>query len=1482
MNTKQGILFIGIAFLIFCAFVGTVSAAISVPDDYMKIQWAVNNATEGDTIIARDGIYTENVDVDVNTPFENYKIDAGPITWQLTWVYETDDSPSCVSVSSDGTYIAIGSTGGLYFLDRDKNLLWSYPTNLPITDVSMTVDAGQIVAGGSNGGYIIPDGIVYSLNRQGEFVWSIESTGVSSVALSSDGDYFAMTYVHGLGWNDVIALWGDSEGQWLWYHTFGRPETGAVSVSTDGAYIAVGGAADPWGNDGGLRLYSKAGNLLWEYGIDTTTLGGDKYSVSISSDGKYVAAGNRGNNNLYFFDRDQGFLWNYNTGPVEGVSVSADGNHIVAASSDKIYLFDRYKNLLWTYEINNIEDVSMSADAAMIVAVTEDNKVYAFGPSPENQLPTSPTNLAQFKSDSETIISVGGTTDERTVIFKSDVSDPDGDKVKLQVELRRLDEYGGQFDETKGGLKNSVLVESGSEAVACANGLIDADYHWRARAVDEHEETSEWVEFGKNDISDVDFTVAGITYSYDPQAAVNYAETWWNGRNSTDSDACDPYKDYGDYDCANFVSQCLIAGGLDLSGHPGANSYTCECIINCTNLHDFLVNYLGVTWDMRYEGQEEPEWFKLGDPAIFGKGEEHPRTHAVIAVTGDATHNATCNAHSDSTNHSTISDFYDANPSFDRCTFYHIPREPTEPAAKPVLTSPLKITPEKETYYVGDALTAEFTITNIGDVPITLDKLLLGGRFNDGELPNGEYPDFTFNSTTLQPNVPYKYTGTLTLTQPGNYQFFIAYYIENPTPEEKALLDKNNWNTCVDLGEGLTDEDRTEDMVVGVPPTPTEFWVEVDNPAGVGAYVCNDSVDFTFERNLKREDSGDDVKYLQVVLNANPVTQVAVEGPGSPYHETDYFGELTKAAVIKFQTLRGLTQSGEVDSATRVELNKLPLPVKHVPNGWVLNVTNTHQDEEIYDGYIWWEVEDVTDGIAGWSAYQNISDGTKYLKKGDQEELRSKTRKLNTKDERISVILEAVNHYYNNEGTTPSLYSSKDEGNDFSLFKGNNFPIELILAMIAQESGGAGYNNERNDAEKMYNDDGIMQIDYDPSKGNGCGIKCYSNNCKYYTNTTQGVYANIKDGLRVLQDFYTYSNHDNIGAVWRYNGGNNPYDTYCDGRGDPSYLKNVADELNQTVPEDFDYSKSIVVQELRSAQEKVCCTIYCFYNKTSSICEEKCNECSFKGIFKGGRADTLPPETCPKLRLLVTKLKSPGELRVYDSQGRVTGLVNGEIKNEIPGAEYSDDTVTIFFPSDAYTYEVVGTATGIYGLTIISIEDGNATTFTATDIPTAPGAVHQYTIDWDALSQGEEGVTVEVDSDGDGIFEHTFTSDGELTSDDFMLQTVTTIDFDPDTLNLQSKGKWVTTYIELPEGCDVSAINVSTVMLNETVPAELHPTGIGDYDSDGIADLMVKFDRQAVIDMLPVGDAVNVTVTGELYDRTPFEGSGTIRVIDEG
>lgn len=134
----------------------------------------------------------------------------------------------------------------------------------------------------------------------------------------------------------------------------------------------------------------------------------------------------------------------------------------------------------------------------------------------------------------------------------------------------------------------------------------------------------------------------------------------------------------------------------------------------------------------------------------------------------------------------------------------------------------------------------------------------------------------------------------------------------------------------------------------------------------------------------------------------------------------------------------------------------------------------------------------------------------------------------------------------------------------------------------------------------------------------------------------------------------------------------------------------------------------------------------------------------------------------------------------------------------------------------------------------------------------------------------------------DDIWDHSYVIDAS-NRDDYPLVHPwgpATIDIDPDTLNLEITERWITAYIELPEIYDVSEIDVSSILLNDAIPVDLEaPTEIGDYDEDGIPDLMVKFDRASVIDLLSVGEAT-LTITGEV-NGIPFEGNDTIRVIDE-
>jgi len=118
-----------------------------------------------------------------------------------------------------------------------------------------------------------------------------------------------------------------------------------------------------------------------------------------------------------------------------------------------------------------------------------------------------------------------------------------------------------------------------------------------------------------------------------------------------------------------------------------------------------------------------------------------------------------------------------------------------------------------------------------------------------------------------------------------------------------------------------------------------------------------------------------------------------------------------------------------------------------------------------------------------------------------------------------------------------------------------------------------------------------------------------------------------------------------------------------------------------------------------------------------------------------------------------------------------------------------------------------------------------------------------------------------------------------------------TVDVTPESLNLRSRGKWITAYIELPS-YNINDINVSSIMLDETVPAEPKPKAIGDYDNDTVPDLMVKFNRAEVescirrkiyiiqiVGIRYIRMTISLTITGYLNDGTPFEGTDTITIF---
>ena len=101
----------------------------------------------------------------------------------------------------------------------------------------------------------------------------------------------------------------------------------------------------------------------------------------------------------------------------------------------------------------------------------------------------------------------------------------------------------------------------------------------------------------------------------------------------------------------------------------------------------------------------------------------------------------------------------------------------------------------------------------------------------------------------------------------------------------------------------------------------------------------------------------------------------------------------------------------------------------------------------------------------------------------------------------------------------------------------------------------------------------------------------------------------------------------------------------------------------------------------------------------------------------------------------------------------------------------------------------------------------------------------------------------------------------------------------PKKLNLNSNRKWITCNIKPPEGYSIQDIDLNAFLaLGEWITASKVKARRNV--------LVAKFDGRAVQDLieemgLEYPAQVELKVTGKLIDGTPFEGSGTIKVINK-
>ena len=128
-----------------------------------------------------------------------------------------------------------------------------------------------------------------------------------------------------------------------------------------------------------------------------------------------------------------------------------------------------------------------------------------------------------------------------------------------------------------------------------------------------------------------------------------------------------------------------------------------------------------------------------------------------------------------------------------------------------------------------------------------------------------------------------------------------------------------------------------------------------------------------------------------------------------------------------------------------------------------------------------------------------------------------------------------------------------------------------------------------------------------------------------------------------------------------------------------------------------------------------------------------------------------------------------------------------------------------------------------------------------------------------------------------------------------MNMTNATLDFYPGTMDVTSKGRYLTAYIEIEENDNQNTVdqidkasiclkkaNDTMILIKGKMLYTVGPAEIGDYDEDGAPDLMVNFDRQALSKFLLANGfksgEVMLTVCGQFYDGTKFMGMKSITI----
>jgi len=202
--------------------------------------------------------------------------------------------------------------------------------------------------------------------------------------------------------------------------------------------------------------------------------------------------------------------------------------------------------------------------------------------------------------------------------------------------------------------------------------------------------------------------------TYNPLKAIQYADQWWNKRNPK-------FLSYGFNDCANYVSQCLIAGGLSLRASPSVDKS--GSLAQCTSLDAFLTNTLKATVWKTSSSSLAPTGLQPGDVAIFGNW--LGLRHAVFVSAKQSNGQPLFNAHTYDRKRTTIGWLLGG---WTYVKYYHIVKSPITVAAapKPAVTTRSSV-PATVLNHQPEPVELEHLVTTLAPSSVTSASAVLNG-----------------------------------------------------------------------------------------------------------------------------------------------------------------------------------------------------------------------------------------------------------------------------------------------------------------------------------------------------------------------------------------------------------------------------------------------------------------------------------------------------------------------------------------------------------------------------------------------------------------------------------------------------------------------------------------------------------------------------------------------------------------------------------